>query len=262
MGTRRTNRGASGGVAPLVAQFSAVKKVFAGGSIFTTDYYALDGVTGKVAAFIDFLDPTHTVAQGTSANQVPAPLADAGLNGQRSATWSATQFYTSTRAASSWRYTHDGTGCTVFSVFVPTSLASTSALVSTKSGAATGFVFYVSTSPSYSLNVFNTTNTVISPAGGTPVVGTPAILSFTYSETDSPSKYFLRRGNTQLAAGNSSFTPASGDPTSTLILGATPGGGSPGRYRWACTFMVPRVITAAERATVHTYIQNKYGVAA
>ena len=94
--------------------FEAILRNAAGKPVFTADYYAVDGVTGKVAAFIDWNDSSHTLAQSTSALQVNLPTVDSRFAGALTIT--ATQAntrYVSSRAASSWRFLHDGTGCSV-----------------------------------------------------------------------------------------------------------------------------------------------------
>lgn len=253
-------RGRSGTAA--LSLFAQVKTIFAGGSVFDAGYYALDGASGKVAAFIDYLDPTHTLAQGTSANQVSAPAPDAAFNNEASVSFTATQYYTSSRAASAFRYLHDGTGCTMIAVCTVSDLSATRALLATRgTSAATGIRWGFVSTPAYSFVALNGATNVVTAQTGTPVVNTNYIYRASYVESGSP-EYVLATGNSTITSGSSASAPAAGDPTATLRLGANTDAAQPHRGKLCALLLAPKVLSAGELATVHSYFLAKYAVAA
>lgn len=127
------------GVAPGVdAQWAdvlqRVRATGADAAVFSTDYYILDPVTANVLAFVDWLDPTHLQVQTNPLLQVRPPVPDAHFAGRRSAIFGASQYYTSNRAVSRWRYTADGTGFYGAALFVH-SAAQTGVLYGTRRAA-------------------------------------------------------------------------------------------------------------------------------
>lgn len=88
--------------------FGLILGLTASRPLFTADYYAIDGVTGKVASFVDWSDPTHTLSQSTSAKQVAIPAVHADYPGELCATFAAGQRYTSNRSATAHDYLQNG----------------------------------------------------------------------------------------------------------------------------------------------------------
>lgn len=96
-----------------------VKTICAGKPFFKADNYTLDGVSGKVAAFVDLNDATHVLTQSTASNQcnIPAVSGSNVMNGAVVANFvqSSTK-YRSNRAASAWDFLSDGSGFRSFYV--------------------------------------------------------------------------------------------------------------------------------------------------
>jgi hypothetical protein len=100
--------------------------------IFTADYYAIDGISSKVAAFIDWSDPSHLMAQSDPLKQVAVPAAHADFGGKLCANFTGAQVYHSNRPLSTFRYIHNGTGMTLLSIHTP--LAGNGVLIATRTG--------------------------------------------------------------------------------------------------------------------------------
>lgn len=126
--------------------FEEVLALAAGRPVFTADYYALDPVTGKVAAFIDWNDPTHMLVQSTSANQCAAPGTIAGvMAGSTVATFASNlTYYRSNRPTASWDFCSNGAGFRIFYALRRLSGGSANALVGCTNNASsptTGYDF-------------------------------------------------------------------------------------------------------------------------
>lgn len=89
-------------------QMAAAQALCAGRPMFTADYYVVDGVTGKVAAFVDWNDPTHLLAQSTSSKQCELPVRHVDFNWQFCIALAAAQRYTSNRGATAHDYLQNG----------------------------------------------------------------------------------------------------------------------------------------------------------
>lgn len=234
-------------------------------SFVETDYYSIDGVSGKVSAFLDKVKPgtgikaitaAHAMAQATSAQQVSIPATYAGLNGRLVATFGGSQYYQSNSPASSWTFMHDGSGAEAFIVFEKTGGA-TYYLLATNNALA-GFNWQTSTS---------LPGTVLDAAGGFVIFANSGAAtwanekyaSMSYSTASTPDySQFLRTA----AAGtdNNRLTPAATAPQGSLMLGASTAASAPFVGVIASVMIWNRVLTATERAIVRSYISKKYGV--
>lgn len=262
--SRRSRRGRTSGA--TVTPFQQVLAAFAGGSVFTADRYTVDGGSGKVAAFVDWLDGTHTLAQA-GANQCVVPAASAIFAGRKCAVFGASEYYDSSRASSTWKYLHDGTGCSVVHVYAPsTNVVTTRCSLATRSlaGGAGDIGFSLSriAGPDWAVTVRNAGAVIVNIAAGTPAVDTAVYLDFFYKESEAPDEYVLREKGTSVANGNSGGVPSSANPAGTLRLGGTTAASVLDLSRWAATLIAPRVLTANQRATVQRWILQTYGVAA
>lgn len=258
--------------------FDALRSLAAGKPVFTAGLYAPDGVTGKTGGFIDWNDATHQLVQATSANQCAFPAGEAAFGGVPTAAFLGSQRYTSNRAASAWRYLHDGTGCTVYNVLFPTHALTDSVQVilctasdyragtGTMIGfGATGGAAYIARFGSWSAStsVFGVDTT-----SGAFYTGHAYIQSYSYVEGGSPE---FRLGYPSgpeyglplvTASGSTAIAPAAGDPSSTLVLGATPAGGSGAKMRWAATFTFPFAASAAQRSQIESLLVQAFPGAA
>jgi hypothetical protein len=262
--------------ANLAALFASVRTIFdvtsggQRGSVFTSDYYALDGGTGKVSDFVDYIDNTHTLHQGTSAQQAAVPATDANLRGAKSTTF-ANQWYDSTRAASLWKYLHDGTGMTIINVFVPNTASNGFySVCGTVSGLNidTGVGLYHRWLHGATRTVYlyvsraSATRTVSAQVASLATLGqnVGSVTDCSYQEATSP-EYNVRIANVSVVSGSSAAAPSAANPDATLRLGADVLGGQPAAMRWRATLLAPKTLSAAERAAVYAWILADTGIA-
>lgn len=197
--------------------FRAYLRIANGKPVFTADYYAVDGVTGKVSALIDWNDPTHTLGQSTSASQCPLPSPSPKFAGRLALTASVHR-YVSSRSSSAWRYLHDGTGCSVMHAVTagPTTTFAGLSVTGRNNAAVTAHNFYYGASTSVlrpNMLTRNGSSTVAALATATPViVGVPYWATQDFQAGVEACMYVK---NTRTAA---TYTPppAAGDPDRTL----------------------------------------------
>lgn len=233
----------------------------AGGVFFTADRYTVDGVSGKTAALIDHLDPTHALSQATSATQCALPAADALFRSQLSMTFAGAQYYDSNRSNEYWKFLHTGTGMTIATVYAPTTVTTVTAFASRIGGGAGCSMSRNATGPAYNFTVQSATQVVISSPAGTPVLNTPVVQSANHSESASP-KWEHRIGDVLINSGtttNAVTTTASSSVP--FRLGATGNASSLDSSRWVAILAIPQVWSADERATFLSYIHAAYGIA-
>lgn len=242
--------------------------------MFSADRFTIDGTSGKVSALVDWMDSTHTLAQATSANQAAAPAADSAVRGARSLTFTGSQLYVSSRAASTWKYLHDGTGFAVVAVFVPDTgggSAAQNTIASTVRGAdiasASGLVLSYTTTTTTGGLVAR-----VARANATPTINQTPTTVFTQSTAYSlrfdylegaGTEYHLSKSGVSLATGASLAAPTATDPQGTLTIGANVSDASnklTGRLAFFAT--APAILTAAQATTLSAYLTQKYGVAA
>jgi hypothetical protein len=237
-------------------------------SFIEADNFTVDGVSGKVASFVDKVYPgtgvravvaNHAFVQATSANQVVVPAQDSRFASRRSAIFTGAEYYDSQASASDWLFLHAGTGMTMLAVRSPTSMAAGAVILATRNGGSAG-VSMGRTTTQFTINIQNATTVIGTNQGGTPAVDKPDVQSLTYLENVSP-EFVHRRGNTTLGSGNTTGAPITTVSTAgTLRLGATRTPSSQEKARWVMAVVFARVITQNELAVIHTYIREKYGV--
>jgi hypothetical protein len=259
----------------LDSLFQTVLSILSGGSVFTADKVTLDGTTGKMTSWVDWLDETHTLTQGTDALRSAAPGVDANLNGAKSVAFTGAQYYSSSRAASTWGYLHKGAGAFKLIVWVPDTNGGSAALNTLfgtyrgqDSGTVSGInVLYTTTTATGTLQV------AVARASGTRTIdqtalvtqfsqNVPATMRMDYLEGASP-EYTIRKLGVSIASGASGAAPSATDPQSTLVVGANPVSFDR-KLTGRIAFMAfaPKVPTAGETQTIVDYIQQVYGVAA
>jgi hypothetical protein len=226
-----------------VSLLAAVLAASTGRPVFTADYYAVDGVSGKVASFIDWNDPTHTLSQSASGNQAALPAAHADFAGNLCATFDASAaagsgtYYTSNRAAASglWNYLHTGSGHRVSHCMSPGTLVScffwgtyTSGTVPAAFQSSAGGAFNdvrficVNNAGSFAIDSTGTAGYVLN---------TPRFYQLRYTEGASP-EFQTYTNTTQVTTGASAAAPGTGNPPSPLVLGRRPNGTIPCNMRW------------------------------
>lgn len=243
--------------------FASVLALAATRPVFTADYYFVDGVTGKVASFIDWNDATHLLAQSTSANQVAIPAAHADFGGRLCATGTGVEFYDSNRAASAWAL-HDGSGWSVHAVATLTSAGSRRLFATTSGGAFLGADLYYSVGPGAGWFCGNASATVISQTASPITLSAPHQISGQYLEGGAlPNESSFKITGFAEVNGNSVAVP-SASAAATMRLFANPGaaaGTVPFVGRWWGGVFGP-AFDATTRAKMRTNLQVLTGVAA
>lgn len=194
------------------------------------DYYAVSG--GKVTAILDKVHPTNTFAQGTAANQVLEPTAESLVNNRPVFRFLAasTTYYTSSLAASEWKFLHDGTGCTVLTVGILRSTSTAPHVILSTGDGSTGangrgfyFTWYHGPGPLHVLIIGTGSGRIVNDQTSVgPGNANPAHYVTRYKESEAPAEWLNTKyeggastGNT----GNSALAPSSSDPSSTLVIG-------------------------------------------
>jgi hypothetical protein len=159
-------------------QFGDVLRLVNNRPVFTADYYAVDGVSGKVASFIDWNDATHTLAQASSGSQVAIPAVHADFNGKLCATFTGAEQYTSNRAAPSWAFRHQGISSEEFCVITPTGVSGIGGLHDTSATATTfgTYTFVGFATSTWRAAVLNAAGSVALSDVGAVAIGTPTYL--------------------------------------------------------------------------------------
>lgn len=272
-GARRM-AGARGGVSIDVSDvvgslFEQVRAIFAGGAVFTADYYAVDGDTGNVAALVNQLDPSDLFSQSNDALRVSAPAPHAALKNARAYTVPLDAYYDSNRPASGWKYRHDGSGLTEYFVLVADANGTDRrVIVSTmRRDASTtqvgSQVYHQAGSGTWQVGRAATQRTIATTLTGSWTDGVAYALSTKYLEGNTPAEYVARRNGSSVASGDSSAAPSSADPAFTARLWGSPDGDLEGfTGAFAAYLTAPRFLSAAEDAIVNAYLAAKYGVSA
>lgn len=207
-----------------------------------------------VASVVNLGTLGGTFAQGTGSAQ-PLFSLTAGPGGSKAAlTFDGSDFLTSSLAASSWTFLHDGTGATIYTV-TRTSVSALANIVATSSGLATsrgvchryGTTFRVA----YLMNDGAVQQVAIVSANNTFTAG-----NFNLSS----SEMAMAAADIRLNAGASLATMVPGgvsalDAASTLVIGAGAGGASPLNGILRRVLIYQGVHDATLRAAVLAYSQ-------
>jgi hypothetical protein len=259
MRRRPVFRHPTGGGPPSL--FAQVLALAAGRPVFTADNYTVDGVTGEVANWIDHSDPTHLLEQSIDLRQVLVPAPHADFGGAACASFDAVHpgLYVSNRPASAFRFCHDGTGVSWYCTLTALEATWTASrfVWGTINGGGTNFALLLGGNAASGFRYEISNGAVIynpTAAAGT----TPNYVSGHYALTETPDVLYQLRTAT---VNNSNVTgvPSAGDPSSTLLLGANPGFGNLGRFRWRNLMFFP-LLTAPQRAVVEAYIAADTGL--
>jgi hypothetical protein len=228
--------------------------------VFVADYYAVDGITGKVSAWIDYNDVTHQLAQTLNARQVAVPAAHADFGGKLCATFdgaTAARWYQSNRTAVSWNYLVNG----------PSRAYST--LTVTAAGAAQLIWETDNTGSGGATNELSATNVVrwalfrsggsaflgVSTAFTTNVAGSVVVAVSAYD----PRRYMKKNG---IAAETGALLNNNINTSSSLSFGARSSNDSlPLKARVRHLLIVTPDLGAQEDAAVYSYIQQDTGIA-
>lgn len=243
----------------------------------SADTCSIDGVTGKVASFVDRVPsgtgirataPSHALVQTTGANQVALPAHNASMGGRLTCTFAGSEYYVSSAAASAWKYLNDGTGCDTFIVLVDDhglGVPVNPLLSTTNYNGGVGYFFGTGTIGGNPVvinqNRNNTPATVVETSAASTQTGT--YFEFLCQSGRSPEFEQRERGGPPSGAqqtGPLANTPSNANPSNTLHLFAYPDASVKGTGQWAESLMFNRVLTTTERSVVQSYLQSKYGV--
>jgi hypothetical protein len=246
-------------------------------SFAEADYYSVDGVTGKVASYLDkvaagtgirAIVPSHAFAQSTSAKQCALPAADSNFNGALSAQFPAAPYYGSNALPAAWQFQHNGTGMDVFNVWMPLTIAAGSKAIECTSlagGSTQSCIMFWNTANLATLMYGGAagTTSLATQNAGTLVANVPIYTEQTYIEGGTAALPFeINRfiKSVSVQAQNSVAAPYLFDSDGTLTIGGTGNGTLLANMAWCSRICFNRVLTAAERTIVRTYITTKYGV--
>jgi len=233
-----------------------------------SSYYAVDGVSGKVQSFVDYIDSAHLLTQATSARQIAVPTADATMAGALTGTFlpAGPTYYVSTRAPGLWKFCHDANDMELLHGHVAGSAAVNSSLVGTFNTANTQIGLHSSYIPGgsggFGITVANGSG-VFSRQITTGAIGLAAGAAgyFYFRKSVANLNPDLQALLKSAALGSGDLaSPSSADPSATLHLGVHTGLGLAADYRFRFLYILHRVMNTAERTVHHQYIQKDTGM--
>lgn len=178
------------------------------------------GGTGNVLSIHDDNDDTHVLTQADTAKQCAPPAPHADFANQLCLTFAALEWYESNRPPSYWVPWHN-TGAASLVVCTPTSLSTSRYVCGTFAGTSPGFGLSLS-SADHTVLVRTPpggTNAVVANAGVVPVVGTPTMLQFSYTEGASP-EWRIKATGGAAVTGNSAAAPSAAAAENTMRFGS------------------------------------------
>jgi hypothetical protein len=229
---------------------------------FRADYYAESA--GKIAAFLDKMQPSHALSQASVTNQTPTSTITSSFNDKPVATFTAGQFYDSSWPASNWRFFQDGTGVEIFFVYTPTVSTPNSIYCGTRAGNVAaengGILISFSTNTIRASWCNGTAQMIDSSNQGSIVRGSPVCANFYYAESTTVNEWNLFLGITSLTSSVTTVQPIATDPQATFRLGAGTGALAllKANMLWADLIIFNRVLTSSERQTMRSYLLSTY----
>lgn len=175
-----------------------------------------------VTAFADMSGAGHNFAHATVGEQPDFVEVDANVNGQPSIYYDGNDRLVSTSAKSTWRFLHDGTGCTFMLVYRSDASTAVRVLLSSQRASASrvGTDLYLSGADQIWLAVSN--------GGGAMIVNefvdgvspdeTPNIVTVRLGSGEA-SEFDIRVNGTSVASGAFAGAPSAADPFGDLTVG-------------------------------------------
>jgi len=234
--------------------FAVVRALSATRPVFTADYYSIDGVTGKVASFIDWNDPTHAMSQSTSARQVALPTFDAAI-GRLTGNFAGGQVYESNKSPASFYNYLNATPHYAQLVLKPTN---TSFAIWAEAGLGTPPDYWNlvnNTGVQYNFARGGTANTIT--RGGTVVANTPIAMA-AWADSSVPTRALRVSGDATTTTGSVSGT--AGAITAGLSLGARKNlaaGASSMNWR---SLIACGLLTTSQRQTMADWVKQDSGL--
>lgn len=238
-------------------------------SFVESDYYALDGISGKVSAFIDKVLPgtgiraitaNHAQAQANAANQCVAPAASTYFSNRPVADFNAAvEWYLSNAPASAWSGLHDGTGFTGYHVASQDTFVGAHVLCATYTGVGAGNGIRLAAGqdmfcPIVALNAFIAVAFLPVTAF---TIDVATIWTHSYIEGRAPNELIYKM-YASTANANTAGAPNAAAPGT--AAGLSQAGVEGWQGKWAMSLYFNRILTASEDTTVRQYIAAKYGV--
>jgi len=250
--------GSQRGSAAPPSLFQQVLALSAGRPVFTADKYVVDGVSGRVRGFVDWNDPTHTLEQATSANQVLVPGSSAAFNGAAVAAFPGTAVYGSTRPPSAWAFAHDGASCEYVIVFKQSVVAGVQAIAVT-TPAPPGFQAYCD-GASLGVDVLNGAGAGVVPVTLVAATGAQATYLDMRTEAAGSPQWEARVRGVVGASGAYGAAVSGTAPGAALQVGAVNAALAAPFFGDIAAVLFFPALTPAQRLIVETWIYETYGI--
>ena len=233
------------------------------------DYYAVDGVSGKVAAFLDkvlagtgvkAVTANHAYSQLTSALQCAVPTANPSFRNRKTAPFNTAPYYDSNAPPAAWGYLGNGAGATTYVVVSMASVGIVSCFAATTQTAVGNGVVLYQNGTGTDFRIYNAGANVLNTTVANAVVSTPYRYTWAVASAATPDATCTRNE----ASGTANYVGAgapAGVPAGTLRIGANRAALFPMTCAFAMFLSYDRALTAAEDAMVRQYVYVKYGVA-
>ena len=198
--------------------------------------------------------PSHAYALAAGANRCAYPVASAAFKNQPVLTTLAASLnaYKSNAPVADWKFAHNGTGYTSYTVASTSSLVAQRVLLASR---GTAGLYKAMDSAASSMSIFNDVGTrIVYATGGTVALNTAYIFKTSYVEGASPEAHDIF-GSTDNTA-DSTAAPGTGNPFG-MSLFFFPGG-TPNYWSgaFACNLIFNRILNAAEDLTVRAYLSK------
>ncbi len=238
---------------------SAFASLFsAGDAWFSSDSYSVDGVSGKVASFVDVMDATHLLVQASSSLQVAVPSSDAQLASKASAKFLGAQSYSSNRSLAQWAHIHSGEGFTGVLVWVPTSVTGTQGLYGNRGASGEGLQTYTSATNVRSGIYTAAGLSVPDGSNGAISLNTAALRVDRNSSASTPQFSGQVGGAGTPRSGSYAVAVDSNNPADVLSLGSLAGVFF-GNFNFRHLFLFRRYLTDQALATLVSYVTADCG---
>ncbi|MBN2447660.1 MAG: hypothetical protein JXO22_13080 [Phycisphaerae bacterium] len=245
------------GSQPLVSVSRAFSALFtASDAWFDADNVTTSG--GNTTAWVDRVDGSRTLAQGTGGLQAAVPAAHADFGGKNCVTFTGGQVYQSNQAAAFWNFLHASAGTAVI-VLTPTVASGTQVVFETDAGGVNGISFFFAGAPAFQQVIFRGGVGGAAPINIAASVGTPSSVEQYCADASSPQRSVKRNGQAAVTAAIAGGT--AGTAGQSLCLGARPAGSNALQARVRAAYFFARALSAGELGTVRAYVQADTGIA-
>lgn len=255
---RARARSSAAAAKPIAAQFSALFFKDIGGVAGESDIWldasnvAVDGTSGKVRSFVDYVDATHVVTQTNATYQVALPSADADIAQALSASFT-NHFYQSNRAASA--FVSLAQAATILALFTPTSFAGTGVLAETWSSGNAFSTSIAGTTGALNLAIYRPTTTQSVASVGTNVINVPRQVLYRIRPA------LIQVAATGLTTNGLVVTGTAAAAGKALVLGARSAGSVGMTAKLRSWYAFRRVLTLAEESVAQQFARVQTGVA-